>query len=277
MADYLTEKAPRKREEIAAAQSVRSLAELEIQAMLQPPARGFARAIEQRLAAGEYALITEIKKTSPSNKRKGGAPFRADFDPAAHAKAYQQGGAACLSVLTDVDFDGTEEYLRAARAACDLPVLRKDFMIDPYQVVEARAWGADCVLLIMAMLDDTLAKELEDTATAQGLDVLVEVHDAEELDRALKLRSKLIGINNRNLKTLTTSLATSEQLAPRVPRERIVIGESGLSTPDDLARLAKVGIGTFLVGEGLMRHDDIAAATRALLTRTDTPRAAARV
>ena len=252
-----------KRQEIAAAKRARPLAELERAAMAAPPPRGFLAAIERKLAGGDYALIAEIKKASPSR-----GLIRADFDPPALAKAYEAGGATCLSVLTDApSFQGKPEFLRQARAATALPVLRKDFIYEPYQVVESRALGADCILIIMAAVDDAAAAEIEAAAISSKMDVLIEVHQEDELRRAMRLKSRLIGINNRDLRSFATRLEVSERLAAKIPRDRVVVAESGLNAPADLARLARIGIKTFLIGESLMRQPDLAAATRAILAR----------
>jgi indole-3-glycerol phosphate synthase len=260
MTDKLTEICATKRQEVAARKLQSSLGALDASALAQSAQRGFRRALAAKTASG-FALIAEVKKASPS---KG--MIREDFNPAEHARAYAEAGAACLSVLTDAPyFQGHEDYLVAARAACDLPVLRKDFMVDPWQVAEARAIGADAILIIVAALDDEAMAEIEAAALERGMDVLVEVHDEAEMARAARLKSRLIGINNRDLKRFITDLAKTEELALLAPDGALLVSESGINSHADLLRLQKCGINCFLVGESLMREADVAAATRMLL------------
>jgi indole-3-glycerol phosphate synthase len=258
--DILADICATKRTEVAARKAVNTLDALDARAAAQTPARGFEASLREKAKAG-FALIAEIKKASPS---KG--LIRPDFLPADHARAYAAGGAACLSVLTDAPyFQGHEDYLIAARAACNLPVLRKDFMVDPWQVAEARAIGADAILIIVAAIEDSVMAEIEAAALERGMDVLVEVHNDDELERATRLKSRLIGINNRNLRTFATALGTTEWLAQLAPTEAHLVSESGINGHPDCERLARAGVRSFLVGESLMRQDDIEAATRALL------------
>lgn len=264
--DKLAEICATKRNEVAARKKLNTLADLDHRAGGQTAPRGFRKALEAKIESG-FGLIAEVKKASPS---KG--LIRQDFHPADHARAYEAGGAACLSVLTDAPyFQGHEDYLVEARSACNLPVLRKDFMVDPWQVAEARAIGADAILIIVAALDDSLMAEIEAAAIERGMDVLVEVHDAAEMERAARLQSRLIGVNNRDLKTFVTDLAATERLADLVPEGTLLVSESGINSHDDITRLSRSGVRAFLVGESLMRQEDIALATRKLLGGQKTP------
>ena len=271
MSDALTNICADKRDHVAARKAEYRMADVEAAAKQASSPRGFYRALKAAAEDGRYGLIAEVKKASPS---KG--LIRQDFDPPTIANAYERGGATCMSVLTDIPyFQGADAHLVVARSAVSLPAIRKDFMIDPYQVPEARALGADCILLILAALDDALAAELEASAFEWGMDVLIEVHNGEELDRAMKLKSPLLGINNRDLKTLKTDIETTRQLAPRViDAERLVVSESGLYTAEDLASMYAAGARCFLIGESLMRQDDVESATRALLASQQQIRAA---
>ncbi len=261
MSDVLAEINATKRETVARRKKATPFGAVEQLAESAPVPRGFAKALSAKADRGTYALIAEIKKASPS-----AGLIRADFDPVALARAYAAGGAACLSVLTEENyFQGSDSYLQLAREAVSLPVLRKDFILEPYQIAESRALGADCILLIMAALSDALAEELEDYAFSLGLDVLVEVHNEAEFERAMNLKSPLIGVNNRDLKTLKVDLAVTERLAAKLPKERVLVAESGLKTSVDLARMARCGARRFLIGESLMRQTNVEAATRALL------------
>lgn len=272
MSDVLAKICDDKRAHIARRKRERSEADILSAAKAANAPRGFADALKSTISRGAIGLIAEIKKASPS---KG--IIREDFDPASLARAYRDGGATCLSVLTDTPyFQGDDAYLEQARTAVPLPALRKDFMLDPYQIVESRALGADCVLLILAALEDSEAAELESAAHEHGMDVLVEVHDRPELDRALALRSELIGVNNRNLKTLAVDIATTEDLAPLVPEDRVLVCESGIATAADIERLGEAGAHCFLVGESLMRQADVANATRALLAHPEAQPLASR-
>ena len=261
MSDKLQEICARKRDHVAQCKAARPQGTVEDAARDQEPTRGFRAALASKISQGGLGLIAEVKKASPS-----AGLIREDFDPSALARAYQAGGAACLSILTDGPyFQGRDEYLTQARAATELPALRKDFMVDPYQIAESRALGADCVLLILAVLDDALARELAGAAVDYGMDVLVEVHDEAELERAARLGTGLIGINNRDLKTLKTDLAVTERLAPLAPKETVLVSESGIRGPSDVIRMGRAGPRCFLVGESLMREKDVTAAARALV------------